>query len=299
MRRGTANTLGSMGRIARTIELAKASWEVLKADKELLLLPIMSFIATIAVAASFLAPIILNVDETQLESPGTIGYVLLFVAYVTLAFITIFFNAALVFAANERLEGGDPTIGSALRGAATRVGRIFPWAIVSATVSIILRALEERSGAFGRIASGLAGIAWSLVTFLVIPVLVFENIGVVDAVKRSGSLFKRTWGENVAAQMGFGLLGFLLVLPAALVVAAAVAAGGTIAVVGVGVAVLWILAVAMVLSALNAIFQTALYRHAAGVGSGAFAENQLQSAFAPRAGRGGFGGYGGGIVGGS
>lgn len=292
------NTLFPMGRIARTIELAKASWEVLKADKELLLLPIMSLIATIAVAASFLAPILFNASETQLQDPGTLGYVLLFVAYVTLAFITIFFNAALVFAANERLAGGDPTVGSALRGAATRVGRIFPWAILSATVSIVLRAVEERGGTIGRIASGLAGVAWSLVTFLVIPVLVFENIGVVDAVKRSGSLFKRTWGENVAAQIGFGLLGFLLALPAIAVIAAAVAAGGSIAVLGVGLAVLWILAVAMILSALNAIFQTALYRYAAGAGSGAFDESRLQAAFAPRTGRGRMGGYGGGIVGG-
>lgn len=284
-----------MGRISRTIELAKASWRVLNADKELLLLPVLSFIATLAVAASFLAPILLAGEGTTVEDPGTIGYVLLFVAYVVLAYITIFFNAALVHAANERLEGGDPTLGSALRGAALRAGRILPWAIVSATVSIILRAIEERGGTFGRIASGIAGIAWALVTFLVIPVLVIENIGVMDAIKRSGSLFKRTWGENVAAQVGFGLLGFLAVLPAALVAGAGISAGGAIAFVAITVAVVWALLVAMVLSALNGIFQTALYRYAAGLdGGGAFSRQELQAAFAPKAGRSGFGG---GIVG--
>lgn len=282
------NTLGRMGRISRTIELAKSSWQVLNADKELLLLPVLSFVATLAVAASFLAPILLAGDGTNLEDPGVVGYAMLFLAYLVLAFITIFFNAALVHAANERLEGGDPTLGSALRGAALRVGRIFPWAVVSATVSIILRAVEERGGAIGRIASAIAGVAWSLVTFLVIPILVIEDIGVSDAVKRSGSLFKQTWGENVAAQVGFGLLGFVAVLPAALVIAAGVAAGGAAAFIVIAVAVVWMLLVAMVISALNGIFQTALYRYAAGLeGEGAFSRQELQSAFAPRR-RGGF-----------
>lgn len=279
-----------MGRISRTFELAKTSWHVLKADKELVVLPILSLLATIVVAASFLAPILMGSDPTQIEDPGTMGYVLLFVAYVALAFVTIFFNAALVHAANERMDGGDPTIGSALRGASSRVHRILPWALVSATVSIVLRAIEERAGVFGRIVSGIAGIAWSLVTFLVIPVLVVEDIGVVDAVKRSGALFKRTWGENVAAQVGFGLLGFVAALPGILVIAAAFALGETVGFVGIAVGVLWMLAVAMVLSALNGVFQTALYRYAAGEGGrGEFSEGELAAAFAPRPGRGGFG----------
>lgn len=279
-----------MGRISRTIELAKASWQVLKADKELVVLPILSLVATIAVAASFLAPIVLRGDAGALENPDGLTYVMLFAAYVVLAFITIFFNAALVHAANERLEGGDPTVGSALRGALLRVGRILPWAIVSATVSVILQAVRERGGVVSQIAASIAGLAWSLVTFLVLPVLVIENIGVTDAIKRSGSLFKRTWGENVAAQVGFGLLGFVVAIPAILLAAAAFALGETIGVIGLVVAVLWMLASAMVISALNGVFQTALYRYAAGAGStGAFGGDELRSAFAPSGRRGGFG----------
>ncbi|HSM01213.1 MAG TPA: DUF6159 family protein [Acidimicrobiia bacterium] len=277
-----------MSRISRTIALAKSSWQVLKADKELLLLPVLSLVATLLVAATFLAPILLSGEAVALEDPGPVGYVLLFAAYVTLAFITIFFNAALVHAANERMDGGDPTLGSAIRGALMRVGRILPWAIVSATVSIVLRALEERAGSLGRIVSAIAGVAWSLVTFLVIPVLVIEGVGVGEAVKRSGSLFKKTWGENVAAQVGFGLIGFVAMIPAFLIGAGAVAAGGAIAVIGIGAAIAWVLTVVMVLSALNGIFQTALYRHAAGVeaGSGPFASGELQAAFQPKGGSG-------------
>jgi hypothetical protein len=275
-----------MGRISRTIVLARASWQVLKADRELVLLPVMSLAATIAVSAAFLIPLLFAGDVTALEDPGPFGYVLLFVAYIVLAFITVFFNAALVHAANERFEGGDPTLGSAIRGALMRVGRIARWAVVVATVSIVLRAVEERAGAVGRFVVGLVGIAWSLVTYLVVPVVVVEGAGVGDALKRSGDMFKRTWGENVAAQVGFGLLGFLLVIPALLLAALAVAAGGALGGAGVGVAVLWVLAVSMVLSALNGVYQTALYRYAAGldlVGT-PFEGVELAAAFAPKKG---------------
>ena len=288
-----------MGRIGRTLELAKSSWRVLKADKELVLLPVLSLIATIIVAVSFLWPIVSSCTETIGSTSsceiGGADYVILAVAYVTLAFITIFFNAALVHAANERMEGGDPTVGSAIRGAIGKIHRILPWAIVSATVSLILRSIEERAGIVGRVVIGIIGIAWSLVTFLVIPVLVIENVGVVDAVKRSGTLFKRTWGENMAAQVGFGLLGLLAALPAIAVVALGFNAGGAAAVVAIAIGVGWLLLVTLVLAALNGIFQTALYRYASGLDTGAFDAN-LEQAFAPKRGRGfgsvprGFGG---------
>ena len=268
-----------MGKIGRTMELAKASFQVIKADKELLLLPVLSFFASAVVAATFLIPTLLVVEQ---ENPLT--YVIAFVTYVALAYVTIFFNTALVSAADERLRGGDPTLGSALRGATKRAGRIFPWAVVSATVSILLRTLEERGGIFGRIAASLAGIAWGLVTFLVIPVLVIEDVPVRAAIRRSGELFKQTWGENVIAMVGFGLLGFLAMLPAVVLIALAITSGnGALAAISVAVAVVWMVGVAVVLSALNAIFQTALYRYAAdGEAVGPFTPGLMGSAFAPR-----------------
>ena len=289
-----------MGRISRTFELAGASWRVLKSDKELIALPLVSLLATIAVAVSFLIPIFNTCTNTTTGTAScdlaTTDYILLGVMYVALAFITIFFNAALVHAANQRMSGGDPTVGSALRGAALRVHRIFPWALVSATVSVILRAVEERMGLLGRIVAGIVGVAWSLVTFLVIPVLVIEDVGVGEALKRSGAMFKRTWGENMAAQVGFGLLGFLLVLPAIGVIALGFGTGGATAVILVAIGVMWILLVSLVLAALNGIFQTALYHYAAGTPAAGFPTATLESAFAPKRGRSGLGmprGFGG------
>ncbi|MBN2114032.1 MAG: hypothetical protein JW785_07895 [Acidimicrobiia bacterium] len=280
-----------MGRISRTMQLARASWEVLKADKELIALPVISLLSTLVVAASFLVPMAwVGRSETD-QNPAWVILPLAFAAYLVLAYITIFFNAALIHAANERLEGGDPTVGSALRGAASRAGRLFPWALLSATVSALLRAVEERAGVVGKVISGIAGMAWSLVTFLVLPILVMEDLRVGDALKRSANLFKGTWGENIAARAGFGLLGFVAVLPGIAAIAGAFALGSsTDTVTGamnvavnpllLTVGVIWILAVAMVLAALSGIFQTALYRYAAGKPSqGAFSSDTLQGAF--------------------
>ena len=262
------------------MQLARASWDMLKADKELIALPVLSLAATAVAAGSFLVPMMLVGRADTDQNPAWVMLPLAFAAYLVLAYITIFFNAALVHAANQRLEGGDPTIGSALRGAGQRAGRLLPWALLSATVSALLRAVEQRGGAIGKVVSGIAGIAWSLVTFLVIPVLVMEDIRVGDALRRSAALFRATWGENIAARVGFGLLGFLLMLPGIAAVAGAFALADTPNPFLIGLGVLWILVVAMVLSALSGIFQTALYRHAAGLPStGAFATDDLRAAF--------------------
>ncbi len=155
------------------------------------------------VAATFLIPLLATGGLDTAKSMSTTSYAVLFVMYLVLAYVTIFFNAALVSAAHERLTGGDPTLRSALAGAAARAGKILPWAIVSATVSVILRSLEDRAGAVGRIVLALAGAAWAVITFLVLPIIVIEGLGVGDAIKKSGALFKQTWGENLAAQAGF------------------------------------------------------------------------------------------------
>ena len=274
-----------MGRISNSIALAKSSWQILKADKELLLLPVISGIASIIVAATFVLPL-LNSGGLDDGEMSTTGYVLLFVMYVVLAYITIFFNAALVSAAHERLSGGDPTVGSAIRGAASRAGKILPWAIVSATVSMILRAIEERAGFVGQIVAAFAGMAWAVVTFLVLPIIVIEGMGVRDAIKKSGSLFKRTWGENLAAQIGFSLIGFVAVLPAIAIIVFGIGAGGGAAAAAVVVGIVWIIVVSVILAALSVIFQTALYHFAidGSVPSGYFGDSVMRSAFRQKGG---------------
>ena len=268
-----------MTRIRNSFALARSSWEVLKADKELMLLPVISGIASLIVAATFIIPIFVSSNITGAS------IVLLAVMYFVLAYITIFFNAALISAANERLEGGDPTIGSAIRGAARRAGKMVPWALLSAIVSVILRAIEERVGIVGKIVIALVGMAWTVITFLVLPIIVVEGLGAGKALKKSASLVRGTWGENLAGHIGLGIVGFLLFIPSIALVLAGVASAGTgVGGVAIGIGILWGIVVTVLMTALTGIYQTALYRFAvsAPVPTGSFDPSTMQSAFYTR-----------------
>lgn len=278
-----------MGRWERSRQLVTSSWDVLKEDKELMVLPLISGIASLAVMATFLVPIFVTSRATDTygndtNQLGIVQVVLFFLMYAVLAYVTIFFRTALLCGADERMRGGNPSLASALGGAGQRAGRIVPWAIVSATVSVILRGLEERSGLLGRVVIGIVGMAWTVVTFLVLPILVFEDVGVGDAVRRSAALLKSTWGENLIVNGGLGLISFLLLLPAFGLFGLGVAIGSPGAVVVTAAwAVLWIVAVVCWSSAMSAVFQLALYRYAVdGQAPGAFATVDLGTAFSPK-----------------
>lgn len=268
-----------MTRISNSFALARASWAVLKADKELMLLPVFSGIASLIIAMTFIFPIV------AADAITGSGVVLLVLMYFVLAYVTIFFNAALISAANERLEGGDPTIGSAIKGAARHAGRIVPWALLSAIVSAILRSIEERVGIIGRIVIALVGMAWAVVTFLVLPIIVVEGLGTGRALKKSASLVRTTWGENLAGHVGLGLVGFVLLIPSIiLVVVGFVSGGGGVAGVAIGLGIIWGIVVVVVMAALTGIYQTALYRFAVSgnASSPVFDPGLMQSAFYTR-----------------
>jgi hypothetical protein len=191
-------------RLARSWTLVKASAAVLRSDKELLLFPVISAVATLLVAASFAVPVF-GLRLFEGGEIGPLGAVVGFLFYLCQYFVIFFFNTALVGAALIRLEGGDPTVADGLRIARSKVGVILGYAAIAATVGLLLRAASERAGVFGRILIGLLGMAWTVGTFLVVPVLVTRDVGPIDAVKESMTLLKRTWGENVAGNVGIGL----------------------------------------------------------------------------------------------
>lgn len=265
------------------MELVKSSWSLLKADRELLWLPVLSGLSGLGLLVLFVLPgSLLFIPENGSLKP--VGIVLYVLGGLALSFSTIFFNAAIVHGADERMRGGDPTLKSALSGAWARRGRILPWAIVSATVSVVLRTIEERFGIVGRIVGGLVGIAWSLVTFLVLPILIIEGIGVRDAITRSSELFRRTWGEQMIANAGIGIVALLAMLPAiAIVIVASAIATPLITAPLILLAVLYGIGLAVLMSAMSGIYQTALYHYAAnGMPPAAFADANLGGAFIAR-----------------
>ncbi|HUA65043.1 MAG TPA: DUF6159 family protein [Alphaproteobacteria bacterium] len=254
-----------MGKITRTWSLMADSWQVLKLDKSLVLFPFISSICCLLLMASFAVPICAtgawhpptHDAETQRQ---ILYYGTLFVFYVLLNFIVVFFNAALVACAATRMGGGQPTLADGLRAAAARLPVIVGWALVSATVGLILRIIEDRSSRVGQIIAGILGAAWTVMTFLVVPILVIENKNPIAALQESTVLLKKTWGERLTSNLSFHILLLLLLLPAFGLAALGIAMGNSVALLTcMGLAAIYAILVMLVYSALHAIFQTALY----------------------------------------
>lgn len=273
-------------KFSRSWELVKASAAVLRSDKELMLFPILSSLATLVVLATFAIPVF----ALKLFSDGfnVFGAIVGFVFYFCQYFVIVFFNSALVGAATIRLEGGDPTFSDGIRIAKSRLPAIAGYAAIAATVGVILQALKDRDNniIIRMIGSGL-GVAWTLATFLVVPVLVNREIGPIDALKESVALLKRTWGENAIGNVGigavFGLITFgVLLIGIALTVLAA-QASMTMAIVVGALFLIAVLVLGVVQSALGGIYSAALYRYAVShEAPQGFQMATLESAFAPK-----------------
>jgi hypothetical protein len=277
-----------MGKLARSWELVKASWSVLQADKELLIFPIVSMIAVIVVMATFAVPMFLaGIFEDGFGMRGTIpvaGIVLGFAFYTAQYTVIFYCNSALVGAAMIRLNGGNPTIGDGFRVANKHFASIVGYALLSATVGIILRNLAQR-GIVGRIVASVLGLGWNLATFLAVPVLVIEGVGPIEAVKRSTQLLKKTWGEQIAGNLGIGaaftLLFFAMLVPFGAALALAITSKSAALIVAVvALCVLAMLVLSLVGSALSAIYTAAVYRYATqGDPGGMFDAELVQDAF--------------------
>lgn len=276
-------------RFSRSWELIKASGAVLRQDKELLLFPFFSAIATLLVSASFIIPLIVTgAFEQQGQGSDAPMMVFLFLFYLVQYFIIFFFNSALVGAAMIRLDGGDPTVRDGLRIASSRIVPIIGYAAIAATVGLILRIIEERAGFIGRWIAGLLGVAFTVATFLTAPILVSRDIGPLDAVKESAALLKKTWGENIIGNAGMGfvfvLFYFGVILVGGVIVYGAVQTGSLALIVLVAaLAVLAFIGLALVHSALQGVYSAALYRYATNGNVGAsFSSALLGEAFRPK-----------------
>jgi Family of unknown function (DUF6159) len=267
-----------MSRMSRGFQLARASWEVLKTDRSLVWLPVLSFLAMAALSGVYVLGL------WGLGSPGSGGFhpsPWAFVPlYFVISFVGIFANAAIVGAATMRLRGGQPTLADGLRMAVDRLPKIVGWAALTTTVGLVIRAFEERAGFLSRLVLSLVGAAWNVVTFFVVPVLLFEDLGVTDSVRRSATLFRSRWGEQFVGNASIGIAMLVVALPVVLVGGALAAA---VPLLGVPLLVLALGALMAVGSALSGIFNAALYQYAvAGDAIGPFTADDLGGAFRPR-----------------
>jgi hypothetical protein len=283
-----------MGKFSRSWLLVRQSFRILRSDKQLMLFPVFSAVscfiltAIIATGGAFLMlparAAALAAGEQFRPNQSPLFLFGMFTLYVVNYFVIVFFNVALVGVANSRLMGGTWTFRDGIELAWERKGTILQWALVAATVGVILRTVEERLGLVGRMIMRLVGIAWALACYFVVPVLAFEDLTPIDAVKRSAKLFRDTWGEKVIGGFSLSLISLVLMLPGfGLVIAAGILGGGLGFLFGLAVMFIYFLLLSVFMSAVGGIFNAALYRYACFKQvAPAFSQELIASAWAPK-----------------
>lgn len=265
-----------MNVFSRSWQLTKLSFQVIKQDSEMLLFPLIGGVFSLLFSAALLFPTII-VDFMRQGTGGgaqvalnMVDVAIVFVAYLGLAFIATFFNVCVVYTTKTRFEGGDATFMDSLKFAFSRIHQIFMWSLVSATVGLLLHALDraaERAGAVGglilNIIRSLLGAVWSILTIFVVPAMVYQDLGPISAVKSSAQTLRETWGESLVRHYGLGLMQFLLIALGVVITIAMGMVLGKLGGLGVGItiafAVVYFLTVVLVFNVANAVFNTALY----------------------------------------
>jgi hypothetical protein len=284
-----------MNAFSRSWLITKLTFSVINKDRELLWFALLSFVFSAIYTIAMIFPSVLAAfmeNGFNQESLQVFEYVMIFLTYFGLAFIATFFNTCVVYTAKVRFEGGNATFDESLKFAFSRIGVIFQWSLVSASVGLLLRVLHQLASNLGKIGElvaniliSLLGMAWSIMTIFVVPVMVYENVGPVDAIKKSAAVIKKTWGESIIKAIGLGLIQFfvfLLIIIGSIALTVALTSYfefiGLLTGIGIGVALL--LMAGLIFTVANTIFNTALYVYANNnlIASG-FSEDVIKGAF--------------------
>ena len=256
--------IGFFQRIGRGWKMTKLGVAVVRADPELMVYTLLSAVFSMVAAVAVISGSIgleavfgsgdATAQEEDLVTAAHLG--MAFVGYLVISVITVFWNAAIIASAYERLTAGtNPSFSYGIKQATKCLPQILVWGVISGTVGMLLKILEgvARDGDSPiplRIVAGLAtfviGVAWWMATFFIVPILVLERAGVLDGMKESPKLFRETWGEDVGSHIGTGILQGIVILLLVLIVLPLVflgEAGGVLAVVivllGIGLSVLF------------------------------------------------------------
>ena len=262
-------------RIGNGWSLALLSFDIIKKNKSLLVFPALSVLSILLIILSFMiGSLILSFGEW---APGGSIFFWLLIFYFVNSAVVIFFNMALIHCTFKILNGEQASVVEGVRFSFSRIKLVLSWALLSASVGVVLKAIERKHKILTNIVSGMFGLLWSLATFLVIPVLAYENLNVTDAIKRSAFLFNRTWGEQAGATFSFGVIGFLVFCALGIFLGAVI--------LPLNIPVFFILlifsgsVIGCVMSAAETVFLAATYQYAARIPVKGFDQEGLKNIF--------------------
>jgi hypothetical protein len=277
--------MGFFDRLKNGWELAKISLRTINDNRELLLFPVFSTISLILILATFFGGTYILIGdsiESVLENENVsdiFAYGMIFIYYLINFFIVVFFNSALIHCAMKHFNNEPTSLSDGFQFSLSRIGKIFSWAVVSATVGTILQIISE-TGKIGQFVASLIGSGWSILTFFVVPVLIYEDKSVFAAVKSSTNMMKEKWGESLAGNVSFSLI---MILGLVASIAIGFLLGYIHPIVGIAVGFILAILVFTIISAAKTVFVAAVYNHVKGLPIGDFDGDTLDSVFMPKA----------------
>ena len=189
--------------------MARRSGRVLRAHPKLLVFPLFGGLSGVAFIATLFGGLLLT---DSVHDPGLVLYGALFVAYLVETFVASFFTAALVVATRTIFHGEDPSIRGSLAAAWQRKLPLLAWSLIAALVGVLIRLIESEDNLVAQVLAGVFAVAWSVMTYFVVPVIVFRDPSLTEMFSESATTFKNTWGESIGAMATIDVFSFLLAL---------------------------------------------------------------------------------------
>jgi hypothetical protein len=270
----------SEGRISRSWRLTKSAWTVVRHDRALLILAMVSGLFGAASVAVIFG--LTGFYGHRHFNEGHLALIALILSY-PLTFVSVFFNTAIAAAASAALEGNRLSLGEALAVPARRVGQVALWALIAAVVGVVLEQLANRLPLGGSIVARLVGLGWSLASLFAIPILAVDGCSAPQCLSRSAQLVKERWGEGISGNVIVTAWTVIVIFPLALILGLSLAATGgdpgardTV----IAVAVIVFVSILAISAVVRQTFAVALYRYAkTDTAQGPFQEGDLRSPF--------------------
>jgi len=259
-----------VGRLQASWLLLKEAFRFLRADAELIFVPIIAGIILVILFAFLLIAVLATglvnvVSGEQVWSSQAL--VLLFGGYLVTTFVVTLMQAMVTHTVFVRAKSGNASLGESFGAAIRHTPGLFVWSLIQSTVGVILHLITERSQRLGKIVVSMIGVSWAIITYFVVPAIMIDQKKPIPAIKHSAQVFKGTWGETLVTNVSLGLVFllahvFMVVLLVLSIVASMQMDTPLIMIVAVIVWVLWLFAAIAVEHVLRAIVRTLLYLYA-------------------------------------
>ena len=192
--------MGFFDRISNSWNIFKISFDFLKRDKSLMIVPVIGALVIIAVLILFFFFALPFV-----QYGGGWLFVILFLLIVNI--IAVFFAAIQSWMVYEVAVGKDATLSSGAKRAFNNLFDIVLFVIASLVVGSVLRAVREKGGVFGEIASGVVGVFVGIAQKLIVPAMIIGERNFWESVKYLGKAVKAL-PEIAVYEIGMGPLFF-------------------------------------------------------------------------------------------